>query len=106
MTPIAKFLDDARVADPLDPAAWSRALERLRESEDALRNLRDQWINAFMSYPAGEPSTVLAHLVERERLVDAEAELAKMRASHSWRLTAPLRWLVASIGRVRSRPSA
>jgi hypothetical protein len=33
-------------------------------------------------------------------------QLAKMRASHSWRLTAPLRWLVARIGRIRSGNSA
>ena len=102
LTPVAEFLDDARVVDPLAPAAWTSAIDQLHASENALRTLRDQWINAFMSHP-GEPAAAVRRTPEEQRLEDAEAELAEMRASHSWRLTAPLRWLGARLGRARSR---
>ena len=83
-------------------AAWTSANDQLHASENALRTLRDQWINAFMSHP-GEPAAAVRQTPEKQRLQEAEAELAELRASHSWRLTAPLRWLAARIGGARSR---
>jgi FkbM family methyltransferase len=102
LTAAAKFLDEARVADPLDPAAWTSACDQLRASEAALRARRDQWIPAFMAQLSGEPAAQPEPMPKRRRLEDAEAELAELRASHSWRLTAPLRWLAARIGRMHS----
>ncbi len=102
LTAAAKSLHEARVADPLDPAAWTSACDQLRASEAALRARRDQWIPAFMAQLSGEPAAQPEPMPKRRRLEDAEAELAEMRASHSWRLTVPLRWLGARIGRMHS----
>ena len=103
---VGTFLDAAKVSDTLDLAAWAKASDELRASEAALRTLRDRWIDAFLSHPAaGEPSREAVLGVERRPRANANAELAKLHASHSWRIMGPLRWIIARIGRNRAGES-
>jgi glycosyltransferase involved in cell wall biosynthesis len=88
-----------------DPDARARAVEATRELAAEL-----SWANALVPlvefaahprYAADRPrSTVAAHSGTVGELV---SELDAMRASSSWRITAPLRALSASIGRLRRR---
>jgi SAM-dependent methyltransferase len=103
---VANFLNAGKVVDPLDPASWTSACDQLRMSEDSVRALRDRWISAFLSHPAAASRSETALAAERRLRAAAEAELAKMLASQSWRVTAPLRWIRARMSRNRPRKPA